>query len=69
MAIIDVYDALVNKRVYKPAFTHEEAFAIMLEERNTHFDPNCWMRSLRLKRGSADCGQLWSITDRIGAVA
>lgn len=39
MAIIDVYDALVSKRVYKPAFTHEEAFAIMKAERDTHFDP------------------------------
>lgn len=39
MAIIDVYDALVSKRVYKPAFNHEAAFAMMMAERNTHFDP------------------------------
>ena len=39
MAIIDVYDALVNKRVYKPAFTHEAAFSMMESERGTHFDP------------------------------
>ena len=39
MAIIDVYDALVNKRVYKPAFTHEAALAMMESERGTHFDP------------------------------
>ena len=39
MAIIDVYDALVNKRVYKPAFTHEAALSMMKEERGTHFDP------------------------------
>lgn len=40
MAIIDVYDALVNKRVYKPAFSHEEAMSIIKESRGTHFDPD-----------------------------
>lgn len=39
MAIIDVYDALVNKRVYKPAFTHETTVEMMENERGTHFDP------------------------------
>ena len=40
MAIIDVFDALVNKRVYKPAFSHEESLKIIAEGRNTHFDPD-----------------------------
>jgi len=40
MAIIDVYDALVNKRVYKPAFTHEEAMKIIYDDRGKHFDPD-----------------------------
>ena len=39
MAIIDVYDALVNKRVYKPAFSYREAKEIMLAGRGRHFDP------------------------------
>lgn len=39
MAIIDVYDALTSKRVYKPAVAHEEALAIILSERSKHFDP------------------------------
>lgn len=39
MAIIDVYDALVNKRIYKPAYSHEEALAIIAEGKSTHFDP------------------------------
>lgn len=39
MAIIDVYDALVNKRVYKPAFTYEAAHEIMLSSSGSHFDP------------------------------
>ncbi|MGF1729971.1 HD domain-containing phosphohydrolase [Photobacterium kasasachensis] len=39
MALADVYDALISKRVYKPAFSHEKAKAIILEGKGTHFDP------------------------------
>ncbi len=39
MAIADVYDALISKRVYKPAFTHEDAKKIIIEGSGTHFDP------------------------------
>ncbi|WP_346353059.1 HD-GYP domain-containing protein [Azotosporobacter soli] len=39
MAIVDVYDALISKRVYKPAFTHETALLMIKEERGKHFDP------------------------------
>ena len=40
MAVADVYDALISKRVYKPAFSHEKACAIIAEGRGTHFDPD-----------------------------
>lgn len=40
MAIADVYDALISRRVYKPAFSHETAMAIILEGRARHFDPD-----------------------------
>lgn len=39
MAVADVYDTLISKRVYKPAFTHEEAKAIIVQGRGSHFDP------------------------------
>jgi len=39
MAVADVYDALISKRVYKPAFPHEKAVAIILEGKGSHFDP------------------------------
>ncbi|MGM0623373.1 MAG: HD domain-containing phosphohydrolase [Campylobacterota bacterium] len=39
MALADVYDALVSKRVYKDAFSHEKAVEIIKEERGEHFDP------------------------------
>ena len=40
MAIIDVYDALVSKRVYKQAFTHQAAMDIIGSERAKQFDPD-----------------------------
>lgn len=40
MAVADVYDALITKRVYKPAFPHEKAVAIITEGRGEHFDPD-----------------------------
>ncbi len=39
MAVADVYDALISKRVYKPAFPHEKAKEIILEWSGVNFDP------------------------------
>lgn len=39
MAVADVYDALVSKRVYKDAVCHEEALEAMREGSGTQFDP------------------------------
>lgn len=38
MAVADVYDALISRRVYKESMSHEKAVAIMIEGRGTHFD-------------------------------
>ncbi|MBO4680836.1 MAG: HD domain-containing protein [Clostridiales bacterium] len=38
MAIADVYDALVSKRVYKDEFSFEQADKIMMESFGKHFD-------------------------------
>lgn len=39
MALADVYDALISKRIYKEAFSHEKAKTIIMEGMATHFDP------------------------------
>lgn len=39
MAIADVYDALISKRCYKDAFSHQKALDIMMEGKGSHFDP------------------------------
>lgn len=38
MAIADVYDALVSKRVYKDEFSFEDANKIILDGMGTQFD-------------------------------
>lgn len=40
VAIADVYDALRSARVYRPAFSAEDAAEMLREERGTHFDPD-----------------------------
>jgi putative two-component system response regulator len=39
MAVADVYDALTSERVYKKAFSREEARAIIVNSAGSHFDP------------------------------
>ena len=40
MAVADVYDALISKRVYKPPIPHKKAIGIISHGRGTHFDPD-----------------------------
>jgi len=40
MAVADVYDALISRRVYKEGMPHEKAVGIILEGRGSHFDPD-----------------------------
>ena len=40
MALADVYDALISKRVYKPPLPHEKAVEIITEGKGKHFDPD-----------------------------
>ena len=39
VAVADVFDALTSDRVYRKAFSVEEAVKMMREERGRHFDP------------------------------
>ena len=39
VALADVFDALTTRRPYKEPFPNEKAFAIIMEESGTHFDP------------------------------
>ncbi|WP_320127851.1 HD domain-containing phosphohydrolase [uncultured Sphaerochaeta sp.] len=48
MAIPDVYDALISERVYKKAFSHEEAVTIITQGVGSHFDPDIARTFLRI---------------------
>jgi len=39
MALVDTYDALTSKRVYKAQIPHEKAVQIIIEAKGTQFDP------------------------------
>jgi putative two-component system response regulator len=40
MAVADVFDALISKRVYKEPFTLKKSIEIIKSERGKHFDPD-----------------------------
>jgi putative two-component system response regulator len=40
VALADVYDALTSRRVYKPAYSHQEARTVLIEGCGTQFDPD-----------------------------
>jgi putative two-component system response regulator len=40
MALADVYDALISRRVYKAGMTHAQAVEVIVQGRASHFDPD-----------------------------
>ena len=40
MALADVYDAIISRRIYKSASTHEQACSAIVKGRGTQFDPD-----------------------------
>ncbi len=63
MALADVYDALISKRVYKDAFTHETARDIILQGRGTHFDPAVIDAFVALEQDFIDIAHRYSDTE------
>ena len=40
MAVADVYEALISRRVYKDGMPHDKAVSIIVEGKGSHFDPD-----------------------------
>lgn len=51
MALADVYDALISKRVYKDPMSHEQAVEIIRQTRGRHFDPDVVDAFLEINEG------------------
>jgi putative two-component system response regulator len=49
MAVADVYDALISKRVYKEPVSHEESVEIIKNSSGKHFDPDIVDAFLRVE--------------------
>lgn len=69
MAVADVYDALISRRIYKPALPHEQAVAMIREGRDQHFDPDivdafleCAEQFRAIAARFADDEQVWRHT-------
>jgi HD-GYP domain-containing protein (c-di-GMP phosphodiesterase class II) len=41
LTVCDVYDALISKRVYRGAWSHDEAMALLRRETECAFDERC----------------------------
>ena len=69
MAVADVYDALISRRIYKPALPHEQAVALIRGGRDQHFDPDivdafleCAEQFRTIAARFADDEQVWRHT-------
>jgi HD-GYP domain-containing protein (c-di-GMP phosphodiesterase class II) len=56
MAVCDVYDALISPRVYRGAWTHEQAMSLLRAEVGTSFDSRCVEALAGVLRAEAGTG-------------
>ncbi|MES2161368.1 MAG: two-component system response regulator [Pseudomonadota bacterium] len=63
MAVADVYDALISRRVYKAGMSHEAAVAIIVEGRGQHFDPDMVDAFLELQQDFIDIAKRYADSD------
>jgi len=65
MAVADVYDALISRRVYKEGMSHEHAMKIMAEGRGTHFDADMFDAFVDIQEEFRSIAQRFVDTDEI----
>lgn len=63
MALADVYDALISKRVYKRSMTHDEAKTIIVEGSGKHFDPEIVDAFLEVEETFKNIAYIYSDAD------
>jgi putative two-component system response regulator len=71
VAVVDVYDAMTARRLYRQPVSHEEAVELIVNGRGTHFDPDvvdAFVRiAPRMPTVAADGGPLPRWIDTEGA--
>jgi putative two-component system response regulator len=63
MAVADVYDALICRRVYKKPMSHDDAVQIMLDGRGTHFDEDMLDAFIAIQGDFLSIAQRFADTD------
>ena len=63
MAVADVYDALISRRVYKEGMSHEAAVKIITDGRGTHFDPDMVDAFLEIQFDFVDIAKRYADSD------
>ena len=63
MALADVYDALISRRVYKEGMSHDKAMGIIMEGRGKHFDPDVVDAARNLEPELQDIARRFMDTD------
>ena len=63
MAVADVYDALISRRVYKEGMPHEKAVTIIREGAGSHFDPDMVEAFLTLEDKFRDIARRFADND------
>ena len=63
MAVADVYDALISRRVYKEPMPHEQAVGVIEKGRGSHFDPDVVEAFLACAEGFREIALRFTDTD------
>jgi putative two-component system response regulator len=63
MALADVYDALISRRVYKEGMSHVKAMSIIMEGRGKHFDPDVVDAAFQLEEELQDIARRYMDSD------
>jgi putative two-component system response regulator len=63
MAVADVYDALISRRVYKEGMPHQKAVSIIVEGRGGHFDPDIVDAFVQVQEAFREIAERYADTD------
>ena len=64
MAVADVYDALICRRIYKEGMPHEKACQIIHEGSGTHFDPDITEAFMKINEQFKEIAQRYADSDK-----